>query len=144
MTLDPTGTPAMTDDLDELLADLDPDDMTPEQRIGVATLGELRTLRQVVMEERRGRRLSIRVFAAAVVVVILVLGGYVVRWRAEDARYSRSTCSERIARTEQIRVAIAAGVEAVADYASATDQERRDVLRAVDQRVRQELPPPDC
>jgi hypothetical protein len=120
------------------------DDLPDDQRIAAATLVELRAERTAIMEERRGRRLSFRVMAVGGVIALLALSGFVLDWRADKARYSQVTCSERISRAEQIRGAIVTGVDAVAEYLDAEDAERAEVERIVDDAVRRELPPPDC
>lgn len=123
---------------------LDLSTLPPDQRIAAATLEELRTLRQVVVDERRGRRLTGRLAGLVLLSIVLVLGGLVWSDRVDDARYSRSTCGQRIERSQQIHDAIVAGVDAIAVYVDASSTERREVIAAVDEAVSDELPPPDC
>lgn len=126
------------------LEGIDIDDLPDDQRIAAATLVELRAVRTTIMDERRGRRLSIRLTAVAYGVVVLFIVGFLVNWRSDEARYSRVTCVERTARAQQIRDAIVTGVDAVAVYLEADSRERAEVERVVDEAVRLELPPPDC
>lgn len=126
------------------LEGIDIDDLPDDQRIAAATLVELRAVRTTIMDERRGRRLSIRLTGVAYGVVVLFIVGFLVNWRSDEARYSRVTCVERTARAQQIRDAIVTGVDAVAVYLEAEDHERAEVERVVDEAVRRELPPPDC
>lgn len=129
-----------TDPLDGI----DLDSLPDGERIAAATLLELRAVREVVMQERRGRRLTGRLAVLMMAAIVLVLGGLVWSDRVDDARYSRSTCGQRIERSGQIHDAIVAGVDAIAVYVDASAVERREVLAAVDKAVRAELPPPDC
>ncbi len=126
------------------LEGLNIDELPDDQRIAAATLVELRAVRTAIMDERRGRRLSVRLTGIAYGVVVLFIVGFLLNWRADEARYSRVTCVERTARAQQIREAIVTGVDAVAIYLDADDHERAEVERVVDEAVMQELPPPDC
>lgn len=134
----------MTDPTIDPLEGLDLEDLPNDQRIAAATLVELRAVRTAIMDERRGRRLSIRLTGVAYGVVVLFIVGFLVNWRADEARYSRVTCVERTARAQQIREAIVTGVDAVAVYLDADEHERAAVERVVDEAVLEELPPPDC
>ena len=126
------------------LKGLNIDELPDDQRIAAATLVELRAVRNAIMEERRGRRLSVRLTWLIVVIAFVESAAFVLNWRADEARYSQVTCSERISRAEQIREAIVTGVDAVAGYLDASAVERSEVEHIVDEAVRLELPPPDC
>ena len=126
------------------LKGLNIDELPDDQRIAAATLVELRAERNAIMEERRGRRLSVRLTWLIVVIAFVESAAFVLNWRADEARYSQVTCSERISRAEQIREAIVTGVDAVAGYLDASAVERSEVEHIVDEAVRLELPPPDC
>ena len=126
------------------LEGLDLDQLPDDQRIAAATLIELRAVRETIMSERRGRCLTGRLAGLVLLSIVLVLGGLVWSVRVDDARYSRSTCGQRIERSQQIHDAIVAGVDAIAEYVHADEDERREVLDAVEKAVRAELPPPDC
>lgn len=126
------------------LEGLDLDQLPDDQRIAAATLLELRAVRETIMGERRGRRITGRLTVAVLLSLLVVMGGLVWSDRVDDARYSRSTCGQRIERSEQIKAAITAGVDAIAVYVHADEVERREVLAAVDEAVRAKLPPPDC
>lgn len=120
----------MTDirNIDDFLDSLDLDSLTQSDALTYALVQEVRATRAAVASEGRGRRLSVRLTQAAGVVIVLVLVASVVLWRIDDARYSRSTCADRIERSEQIRAAqvagVKAGVDVVARYAEVPAAER--------------------
>lgn len=126
------------------LAGIDLDSLPDGERIAAATLLELRAVREVVMQERRGRRITGRLAYLVALSVMLVIGGLVWSDRVDDARYSRSTCGQRIERSGQIHDAIVVAVDAIALYVNVPPEERRGLLDAADKAVSAELPPPDC
>lgn len=118
--------------------------LPPDQRIAAATLAELRTLRRVVVEERRGRRLSVRLSAIAAVAVVAVLGYFIRSDSVDDARFSRVTCEERAETREQIREAQLAGYDYLADFFEVDPETKAEAIAGAEVVVRRVLPPPDC
>lgn len=130
------------DELDRRVEQIDLGELSADAIVNLSLMVEVRRATGTLADERKGRKLSMRLAAVAVSIGLLLPTLVIIRWRADDARYSRQTCSQRIERSEQLRSAIIAAADAVALYVEVDDADRREVLEAVDEAVRGELPPP--
>jgi hypothetical protein len=97
-------------------------------------------LTSVVIAERRGRRSS-TTLALVCLAALLVAS---VLWGLDARREASITCAQRTESRIEIRAAIEAGVDEVADFGELAP-DRRNVLTArVERRILDELPPPAC
>ena len=121
------------------------DDPTPaEVAPWSALIAEVRGLRSDVQAERRGRRLTVRLFYASLFVIAVVLSGYVANTRAEQRASDRQACTVRVDGRSDVRAAIRAAVDEVAVYAEVPRADRVKLADRVRDRVLLELPTPAC
>ena len=105
-----------------------------------ALTGEVKELRTTVIVERKGRRLSTRLFFVALLLIAVLGSGYIADLRAKDSE----NCRNRVAGRSDVRSAIDATVDEVALYFNLSSGERVELRDRAALRVKAELPTPDC
>lgn len=101
---------------------------------------EVRDLKTTVVAERKGRRLTVRLFLVSIVVLAAIMGGRIADLRAKDAQNCRNRLQGRV----DVRSAIDATVDEVALYFVLDSDERIDLRKRAALRVDAELPDPSC
>lgn len=105
---------------------------------------EVRALREVVTDERYGRRLTIRALTISVCIGFAAITSVGLAWRDAARDDARIVCQVQRERTAQIRTAVVAGVAAVTRVADVPAGERAEMIAATERDVARALPPPDC
>jgi hypothetical protein len=103
---------------------------------------------EVVAEERKGRKLSVRLMGVALVLVLMVGAGWVANNRAESASKRKLDCANRVISRQEVRNYGEALVDEVSQppLVRLTDEQKRDLISRVVEVGLEELParPPGC